>query len=321
MDMNTQDIIARSPYDYIPTLYICGIYVALFGLATLLHTLLAFRSKLWWLLPTLVAGGLTETLGWTARTWSSHSPDNISPFIMQMTTTIIAPSFMTAGNFLILGILLSRFGPQYSRLSPKWYSIVFVTADLIALIVQAVGGATASIAVQEVPRQSPDNGAHIMLGGIFLQIVAMTIYAVLGLEFFIRVRMDRPVRTLPPQPTTRSRFTLHGRYDSLEAEKAATELQATGFGFATGSRLSLTILSLGITTVLIYIRGIYRTVELIGGWNGVVITTELYFNVLDALPITLALFTMIFLHPGWLLREDPAGSLRETKLDSVETAV
>ncbi|KZO95044.1 RTA1-domain-containing protein [Calocera viscosa TUFC12733] len=322
MDPTTQELIDNSPYGYIPTLYVCGIYVALFGLATLLHTVLAVRFRLWWMFPTLVAGGLCETIGWAARVWSSQAPDSLHPFIMQMTTTIIAPSFMTAANFLILGIIISRLGPQYSRLSPKWYSIVFIVADLGALIIQAVGGATAASAVQKVPPANPDNGAHIMLGGIFFQIVAMTVYAVLAVEVFIRVRMDRPVRQLAPvEPSSKSAASLNGSVDSIEAEKFAMKPKTTGFGFAKGSKLSLMILSLGLTTVLIYIRGIYRTVELIGGWNGAIITTEIYFNVLDALPITLAMFTMIVLHPGWLLKETSGPSVSQTEVGSVDSAV
>ncbi|KZO95043.1 RTA1-like protein [Calocera viscosa TUFC12733] len=302
MDPTTEEIIANSPYGYIPTLYVCGIYVSLFGLATLLHTALAVRFRLWWILPTFVAGALAETVGWAARLWSSMDPDNLNPFIMQMTTTIMAPSYMTAANFLILGIIIGRLGPQYSRLSPKWYSIVFIGADVGALTVQAVGGATAASAVQSDPPGNPDNGAHIMLGGIFWQIAAMTIYAVLALEFFVRVRMDWPVRRVAAvEPSHQGGFSLHGSSDVAEAERAATKLQTAGFGFAQRSKLSLMILSLAVTTILIYIRGIYRTIELIGGWSGVVITTEVYFNVFDALPITLALYILIALHPGYLL--------------------
>ncbi|KZT61022.1 RTA1 like protein [Calocera cornea HHB12733] len=321
MDANTEEIIFKSPYGYIPTLYVCGIYVGLFGLATLLHCGLAIRYRLWWIFPTLVAGGLAETIGWAARLWSSKSPDRLDPFIMQMTTTIIAPSFMTAANFLILGLLISRLGPQYSRLSPKWYSIVFISADIGALVVQAVGGASAASAVQSVPRGDANVGAHIMLGGIFWQIAAMTVYAILALEFFLRVGMNRPVRpsvSVEPTASGRRGFSLHGKYDAAEAERTAMELQATGFGFAQGSKLSLMIVCLGLTTLLIYVRGIYRTVELINGWSGVIITTEIYFNLLDAMPITLALFTFIFLHPGWLLYEREGSERPPSKMELTE---
>jgi hypothetical protein len=50
---------------------------------------------------------------------------------------------------------------------------------------------------------------------------------------------------------------------------------------------------------------IYRTIELQDGWTGRIIHTELYFNVLDGGTVVLAMFTMNFAHPGFLLREPP----------------
>ena len=46
-------------------------------------------------------------------------------------------------------------------------SVVFVSCDAIALIVQAVGGAIASKAVRK--SEDPEKGGHIMLGGIVFQ--------------------------------------------------------------------------------------------------------------------------------------------------------
>ena len=45
----------------------------------------------------MVACGLGETIGWAGRLWSSKNPVLDDPFLMQITTTIISPSFMTAG--------------------------------------------------------------------------------------------------------------------------------------------------------------------------------------------------------------------------------
>lgn len=38
----------------------------------------------------------------------------------RISTTIIAPTPLVAANFVILGELIRRMGPQYSRLSPMW---------------------------------------------------------------------------------------------------------------------------------------------------------------------------------------------------------
>jgi len=279
-----------SPYGYTPTLYICIIYVCLFSIATLVHLGEALYWRLWWLIPSIVAGGTAELIGWAGRLWSSKDVNAINPFLMQITTTIMAPSFMTAANFIMLGVIISRLGSQYSRLSPKIYSIVFITADVVALVVQAVGGGMASEAAQS-GNGDPNNGAHVMVGGILWQIVAMTVYVILALEFLIRVRRDWPLR---PAPTAKTNQIAAARFRT-------EEIQQEGFGLQRGSKLSLMILALATSTTFIYIRSVYRTVELLDGWSGPIITTEVYFNVLDAMPVTLALFTIMFLHPGWLL--------------------
>ncbi|KZO95040.1 RTA1-domain-containing protein [Calocera viscosa TUFC12733] len=322
--MSSSTALNFSPYGYRPTLYVCCIYVALFGLSTLLHTAQAIRSRLWWLFPTIVAGGLAEAIGWAGRLWSNKAVRNLNPFLMQITTTIMAPSFLTAANFLILGIIISRLGTKYSRLSPRLYSIVFITADVVALVVQAVGGGMASVAVQSKPPGNPDIGAHIMVGGIIWQLAAMTVYVILALEFFIRVRLDKPVRRARLEAAA-AEVVEEGKEPAKSetqfelAASAASKLQQHGFGFAQGSKLSLMLIALSVSTLFIYMRSIYRTVELLNGWSGYIITTEVYFNVLDAMPITLAMFTMNLLHPGWLLYGKGTGRHPQGGFEMMET--
>lgn len=68
---------------------------------------------------------------------------------------------------------------------------------------------------------------------------------------------------------------------------------------------------------------IYRVAELSDGWNGTIISTQVYFSkfsfcvnkakrsnfspldVLDGAMIVLAIYTLNFFHPGFLLRETP----------------
>jgi hypothetical protein len=38
----------------------------------------------------------------------------------RITATILGPTPLLAANFVIIGIIIRRLGPQYSRLSPKW---------------------------------------------------------------------------------------------------------------------------------------------------------------------------------------------------------
>lgn len=64
-------------------------------------------------------------------------------------------------------------------------------------------------------------------------------------------------------------------------------------------------------------RTIYRTIELSDGWGGPIIRNETYFNVLDGGAICLAMFTLNFLHPGFLLSSSPLKVDLESKDSSV----
>ena len=55
------------------------------------HCFQAYRSKYWIVYPTLVLGALTEILGWSARYWSSRNVLLITPFIMQISTSVPHP--------------------------------------------------------------------------------------------------------------------------------------------------------------------------------------------------------------------------------------
>ncbi len=79
---------------------------------------------------------------------------------------------------------------------------------------------------------------------------------------------------------------------------------------------SLKVFSAGmaIVTVMIFIRCVYRTVELLGGWNGYIITHEVYFAFLEELPMILALVAFNVFHPGLCL---PELALAENKASGV----
>ncbi|TFK87668.1 RTA1-domain-containing protein [Polyporus arcularius HHB13444] len=262
-----------SPYGYIPTQWICILFIVLFSLTTLIHLAQAFYSRLWWLLGTTVLAGITEVIGWSGRTWSSVSPWAIDPFLMQITTTIIAPTPLIAANFVILGEIIKRLGQQYSRLSAMSYTIIFCSCDIIALVIQAVGGAKASIALQ-TGNGDPEVGGHIMLGGIVFQLVAFCIYLALAAEFLLRYHKDKPVRLASSAPPK---------------------------SFALTRDIKLMIVGLALDGIFILIRSIYRTIELSDGWTGRIISTQVYFNVLDGAMIVLAMYTLNVFHPGFLL--------------------
>ncbi|KAI0946910.1 hypothetical protein AcW1_010232 [Taiwanofungus camphoratus] len=224
---------SNTTYGYIPTKWICILFIVLFGLSTFVHAVEAVYSRLWWLFGTACVAGILEIVGWSGRLWSSINPSSLSPYIMQMTTTIIAPTPLVAANFVILGQMIRRLGQCYSRLSAMWYTIIFCSFDVIALIIQAVGGASAANAVNS--NNNPAKGGRIMLGGIAFQLAAITIYIILAAEFVLRFLYNRPLRS--------------------------AESTMTGYGLDRNMKLML--LGLAFSSLVIYIRSVYRTI--VGG--------------------------------------------------------
>ncbi|KAI0056244.1 RTA1-domain-containing protein [Artomyces pyxidatus] len=266
---------AESEYHYVPTEWICALFIALYSLSTLIHVGQAAWYRMWWLFPTAVCAGILEILGWSGRLWSSLNHTLFGPYIMQITTTIIAPTPLVAANFIILGRIIGCLGDRYSCLNAKWYTIVFVSCDVIALTVQSVGGATASNADNDLHKANI--GGNIMLGGIVFQLVAIVFYVALAGEFLFRYIKDRPFL------------------------RSGSVLQRRG---STTQRMKILLGGMSFMTVCIFIRSIYRTIELSDGWDGKIMSTQVLFNVLDGAMICLAMFTLNACHPGFLLKPD-----------------
>ncbi|KAJ7743906.1 RTA1-domain-containing protein [Mycena maculata] len=260
-----------SQYGYIPHEYAAIIFVVLFGFSTALHVGQAIYYRMWWLFLTAVLCGLGELVGWSGRLWSSFSPSFSNPFMMQITSTIISPTPLIAVNFILLSWIVTRLGSCYSRLTPIWYTIIFVSCDIVALVIQGAGGGIASAADTV---SGTNLGAHIMLAGIVFQFIAIIVYSTLAVEFLWRYSKDLPV------PRVQGTVSDRGLLDP---------------------KLKTMIAALAFSTLVLFIRSIYRIIELATGWNGRIIHTEVYFNVLDGGMVVLAIFTINFAHPGRLL--------------------
>ncbi|KAJ3882765.1 RTA1-like protein [Lentinula edodes] len=298
--MSTESSLLEHPYNYTPTEYITILFLVLFSVSFALHTGQAIYFRTWWTIPTMVFAGLLEVLGWSARLWSSKSPSLLSPYEMQLTCTILAPTPLLAGNFIILGSMIQQLGPKYSRIPPWWYTIVFCSFDLTSLLAQAVGGGMAATAVGK--GKDPTPGGHVMLGGIVFQMATITVYILFASEFFIRYFNDK---LLDRTQKSRCFFRLDEKPNPEESsvETAFNEVHHRNSGNRGAMDFELEIMSaaLVLSTICIFIRAVYRTIELTDGWSGRIISTQRYFNVLDGAMIVIAMYIMNIAHPALLL--------------------
>ncbi|KAI4253955.1 MAG: hypothetical protein LQ352_003378 [Teloschistes flavicans] len=184
------DPLVEPTYGYVPSLAAGVVFVVVFFLIFVAHCVQTAIKRQWWY-SLIALGALGELLGWIARIWASRCPYNSTAFSMQISVLIIAPCFFSAAIYYILGQLIKLWGTQHSPISARLYLIIFAGFDLLSIIIQAIGGGTASKASAAEPPKSTLLGTHLMMAGIIIQLVSMCVFAILFLWVIWRARAVR----------------------------------------------------------------------------------------------------------------------------------
>ena len=120
------------------------------------------------------------------------------------------------------------------------YTIVFVSGDVLCLLVQAAGG---GIAASASKAKTQEMGANIMVCGIVLQLLVMVLFSLLFADFVIRYTKGRPVRN-KHEGFKQIAGQAHALLPPAEVRKAR-----------------LLLIALVISTILIFIRSICKCVS------------------------------------------------------------
>ena len=195
--------------------------------------------------------------------------------MLQICCLTFAPAFLAAGIYFNLSRIVVVFGTQNSRIPPQWYPRIFITCDVISLILQAVGGAMASVADDQA---GADQGKDIMIAGLVFQVITMTAYISLTADFAIRTW--RRMRVLGDA-------ALELRYSSLR----------------TSFRFRAFLCALALATLLIFTRCVYRVAELSEGWDGPLMSNEPLFIVLEGVVIVVSVIVLNIFNPGYCFKE------------------
>ncbi|KAJ8062703.1 hypothetical protein OCU04_009223 [Sclerotinia nivalis] len=263
--LDTCDL-SLSSFEYLPNVAGNTIYAVLFGIFFIAQLGLGIKFKTWGYMVAMMFGLILEIIGYIARILIHNSPFDNNYFLMYLICLTIAPAFLTAAIYLCLSRIVILYGQEISRFRPGTYTIIFCTCDIISLVLQAVGGAIASLA--NTLSQS-DLGKNIMLAGLAFQVFSLILFTILCADFAWRVR--------------RAKGIWNARYIDL--------VSSTLFKSFLGG--------LCLATVTILIRSIYRCIELSGGFDGALfVGHEAEFMILEGVMIVLATGALTLLHPG-----------------------
>ncbi|KAK6544639.1 hypothetical protein TWF694_001328 [Orbilia ellipsospora] len=252
--------VSLSVYQYRPSLPANAIFIALFGIALVLHLIQGYMWKTWTFTICILLGCVSEMLGYGGRVMLYENPFSFTGFLLQAICITIAPVFYAAGIYFTLSKIVIFLGPQYSHFPPKFYYWCFIPCDILSLVLQSIGGALSSTS-------SGDNGAavDISIAGLSFQVFTLLVFISLSSEFAWRFvnATDSTIRksTLPKS-------------------------------------FKMFVYFLSAATVLILIRCAYRIAELRDGYHGTLIHNEGGFIALEGVMIVLAVFCLNIGHPG-----------------------
>ncbi|KAJ3156635.1 hypothetical protein HDU86_003859 [Geranomyces michiganensis] len=143
-----------------------------------------YRTTYMW---PMVVGALMEALGYAIRLYSRTQVSATGPYAGQQVLIIVAPVFVAAACYVILGRTIRNVGAEYSFIPPRWLSGIFVTADCFSFLVQS---SASGMLVSAKDHEKAQMANRLLIGGLWIQVVSFTAFIILALAFHYRARAE-----------------------------------------------------------------------------------------------------------------------------------
>ena len=263
---------------YVPALSLCIIASILFFCATAVHSYRTIRHRCWFFLPVVLAG-IMETVGYIFRALSSQKdPYSIIYFVIQYFFIVVAPVFLSASIYVCLSKLIRAASMQGGDAGSKLKRFLRPKGILWVFItsdvvctIMQIAGA-ALIGVKESNSESPTTANNILLAGLAVQSFTFLIFLLLLITFKQSLNRDQRFGWRWNQPF----FAI-----------------------------------VGIASLLVFIRTLFRLAETSQGVFGFLSTHEVFFGCLEFMPVVVAVSLLAIWHPGrWLNQTSKANRVR-----------
>ncbi|KAK9327098.1 RTA1 like protein-domain-containing protein [Lipomyces starkeyi] len=241
------------------------LFSILFILVTSAHTYQLLRTRIWWFIP-FVVGGYLECIGFLCRAIVSYKDPNSTsvrtPNIINTVFILVAPVWFAASIYMLFGrIILLLQANHLAIIKQKWLTGIFVTGDVLSLVIQVAGAVMLTGNNSNTQTQSNLNTAKIVIDiGLSAQIVSFGFFIVTAIVLHRRI-LKQP--TIPSKvPWKKHFYTVY------------------------------------LTSTVIMCRCIFRLVEYLLGTNGPIWGHEAYQYGFDS---TLMFFVMVafaVIHPS-----------------------
>ncbi|EWC48478.1 hypothetical protein DRE_02247 [Drechslerella stenobrocha 248] len=254
----------RSYYQFDPSVPIAVLALVFYAITTFLHFFQYFRYRAW-ILTVLLIAGLMQTLGYLARVFSARDVHNRGLYIGQFTLIILAPVLTAAGDYVVLGKLLERVLPGEPRAKTLGLPARWITWIFVTgdIISFVMQGIGAGVIAASVNKVDPSGRQR----GTNI-VVGGLVVQLIFFTFFTGAVVRFDVKTRADYPGAKWRVLVYALY---------------------------------VSCACILIRSIYRLVEFAEGWTGYLMKHEVYFWVLETLPMLICLVLFNIWHPAKLI--------------------
>lgn len=221
-----------------------------------------------------------ESIGYIGRVLSHRDKEKMVPYIMQALLLLIAPALIAASIYMVLGRLMRYLdATHHSLVRVNWLTKVFVMGDVLSFMLQSGGGGM--MAKTGASRDTVKLGEHLILGGLFMQLLFFSGFLLVAVIFHIRILRE---------PTAVSSGS------QIDGKHGWGTLLKVLYG----------------TSALIIIRNVFRVVEYIQGRSGYLMRNEVWLYVFDAAAISVVVIAYNVVHPSDVIlsegRKSPADS-------------
>ncbi|RYC55429.1 hypothetical protein CHU98_g10778 [Xylaria longipes] len=183
--------IEYSIFQYRPSLAANITFIVLHFVLMLTHLGLGFRLGNWWFSGGMIAGCVSNIIGYGARVLMWQNPFSFNGFLLQIIFIGSAPVFYTAAIYVTITRAVENLDESLSRIKPKLYYLIFIFCDILALTLQAVGGALSSIS-----NGANAAGVNLALTGLIFQVVTLLAFVALLADYLFRYFRDKPAATV-----------------------------------------------------------------------------------------------------------------------------
>lgn len=297
---------ADSLWKYTPSVVPAIVFTSIYAATAIVHLYQSIHYRALYCIP-IIIGATWECGGYAVRVYANHNTTSVTVYATQSILIVLAPActscnfpvrpklictyykpVIAAFDYAVFGRILRSClpGEKVLRIPPHLVTRIFVTCDVITFLVQSTGGGMLSSGASDPSRVNLGN--HILTIGLILQVITFGFFTAASIRFVQKLKHQK---TLPAEVL----------YSPRKRRALMFCLWASCFCIILRKRslyCVVLMICMSANAKFWYLGSIYRIVEFSQGYNGYLISHEIYLYIFEAVPMVPPLVLFNIWHPG-----------------------